>query len=188
VYGVLHCPAYRKTYEQNLKREFPRIPFYKDFRQWRGWGKGLMDLHIGFEGAAPYKLKRVDEKPPKAGTSKKDKSGQLPQFTTFESEAMKTPKAKLRADKDSHAIAIDEVTRLEGVPPKAWEYRLGNRSAIEWVLEQYKESKPSDPTIAEKFNSYRFADYKENVIELIKRVCTVSVKTMEIVGQMGEDD
>ena len=33
-------------------------------------------------------------------------------------------------------------------------------------------------------NTYRFADYKEKVIDLLKRVCTVSVKTMEIIKQM----
>ncbi|MDT7541358.1 MAG: hypothetical protein QOE33_1262 [Acidobacteriota bacterium] len=69
----------------------------------------------------------------------------------------------------------------------AWEYRLGNRSALEWILDQYKEKRPQDATIAERFNTYRFADYKEPVIELLKRVCTVSVKTVEITGQMPED-
>jgi predicted helicase len=53
------------------------------------------------------------------------------------------------------------------------------------VLDQYKEKKPSDPTIAEKFNTYRFADYKEKVIDLLMRVCTVSVRTMEIVVLMS---
>jgi hypothetical protein len=43
---------------------------------------------------------------------------------------------------------------------------------------------PSDPTIAEKFNTYRFADYKEHVIDLLKRVCFVSFETMKIVHQM----
>ncbi len=47
-----------------------------------------------------------------------------------------------------------------------------------------KEKKPSDPTIAEKFNTYRFADYKEQVIDLLKRVCTVSVETMKVIEQM----
>ena len=54
------------------------------------------------------------------------------------------------------------------------------------MLERYKEKKPKDPTIAEKFNTYKFADYKENVIELLGRVCMVSVKTMEIVKEMPE--
>ncbi|MEI7796458.1 MAG: type ISP restriction/modification enzyme, partial [Methylococcaceae bacterium] len=31
VYAVLHHPVYREKYEQNLKREFPRVPFYDDF-------------------------------------------------------------------------------------------------------------------------------------------------------------
>jgi len=61
---------------------------------------------------------------------------------------------------------------------------LGNRCAVEWILDQYKEKKPKDPTIAEKFNTYRFADYKEQVIDLLMRVCTVSVETMNIIREM----
>jgi hypothetical protein len=36
--------------------------------------------------------------------------------------------------------------------------------------------RPKDPTIAEKFNTYHFADYKDQVIDLLKRVCTVIVE------------
>ena len=81
-------------------------------------------------------------------------------------------------------IILDEETRLEGVPAIAWEYHLGNRSALEWILDQYKEKKPSDKTIAEKFNTYRFADYKTQVIDLLTRVCTVSVETLKIIAEM----
>jgi predicted helicase len=63
---------------------------------------------------------------------------------------------------------------------------LGNRSALEWVLDQYKEKTPKDPTIREKFNTYRFADYKENAIDLLCRVTTVSVETQKIVEAMGK--
>jgi len=52
------------------------------------------------------------------------------------------------------------------------------------VLDQYKEKKPKDPTIAEKFHTYKFADYKDQVIDLLKRVCMVSVRTMGVVGEM----
>jgi len=75
---------------------------------------------------------------------------------------------------------------LQGVPPAAWDYKLGNRSALEWILDQYKEKKPPDPTIAEKFNTYRFSDYKVQVIELLQRVCTVSVKTIGIIKEMKD--
>ena len=79
------------------------------------------------------------------------------------------------------AITLDERTALAGIPERAWEYQLGSRSALEWVLDQYKERKPRDPTIREKFNTYRFSDHKEEVIDLLRQVCTVSVATMEIV-------
>jgi predicted helicase len=45
-----------------------------------------------------------------------------------------------------------------------------------------------DPTIAEKFNTYKFADYKEQVIDLLTRICTVSVKTMQIIQVMEKLD
>jgi predicted helicase len=73
---------------------------------------------------------------------------------------------------------------LSGVPAQAWDYRLGTYSALEWILECYKERTPKDPTIREKSNTYKFADYKEQVIALLKRVCTVSIETMKIVEQM----
>ena len=74
---------------------------------------------------------------------------------------------------------------MQGVPTQAWEYRLGNRSALEWVLDQYNERKPRDPTIRERFNTYRFADHKENVIDLLGRVCAVSAFTTTIVKELG---
>jgi predicted helicase len=185
VYGVLHNPAYRKKYELNLKREFPRIPFYKDFWPWAQWGKKLMNLHINFEEAKPHSLKRIDIK------SKEKKEKQKEFFPKIkEPEPMFGIKAKikvkLKADKQNNTIEIDELTTLKEIPKEAWEYKLGNRSAVEWILDQYKEKKPKDKTIAEKFNTYHFADYKEHVIELIKKVTTVSVETMKIIKEMND--
>jgi len=63
---------------------------------------------------------------------------------------------------------------------------FGNRSALDWVLDQHKERKPRDPTIREKFDTYRFADHKERVIDLLLRVATVSVETMRIVAALRD--
>ncbi|MGY6528781.1 MAG: type ISP restriction/modification enzyme [Cyanobacterium sp.] len=167
VYGVLHNPEYRQKYELNLKREFPRIPLYEDFWQWASWGKKLMDLHLNYETIKPYELRRIDLPSP---PSPKGEGG---------------VKVKLKADKVKHKITLDEITTLENIPPVAWEYKLGNRSALEWILDQYKEKKPRDKTIAEKFNNYRFADYKEEVIDLLMKVTTVSVETMKIIDEMN---
>ena len=94
-------------------------------------------------------------------------------------------RAILRADKDRGVITLDEQTTLRSVPAEAWEYRLGSRSALEWVLDQYKERKPRDPTIRERFNTYRFADHKEHVVDLLGRVCAVSVFTTTIVNELS---
>jgi predicted helicase len=165
-YAVLHNPEYRKKYELNLKREFPRLPFYEDFFKWVAWGKQLMELHINYETVAPFDLQVIDNT-----HLVKDKNYKL--------------KVKLKADKVNNVIAIDEHTYIHGIPESAWLYKLGNRSALEWVLDQYKEKKYTDKTITEKFNTYRFADYKDQVIDLLKRVCTVSVETMKIVEEMN---
>jgi predicted helicase len=125
-----------------------------------------MGLHIGYETVEPWALERIDaaeEKSRKAGVA---------------------PKALLRANKDSGNIQLDSETQLTGVPPEAWTYKLGDRSALEWILDQYKEKSPKDPTIREKFNTYRFADHKEKVIDLLRRVTRVSVETMKIVEAM----
>ena len=141
-------------------REFPRLPLYHDFDIWARMGQKLLDLHLGFESAEPYPLQRNDQ----AGAA---------------------TRVILRPGKERGVIVLDDKTTLTGVPPDAWRYRLGSRSALEWVLDQYKERKPKDPTIAERFNTYRFADHKERVIDLLQRVCTVSVQTMDVVDDMA---
>ncbi len=95
------------------------------------------------------------------------------------------PKAKLKADKAAGDIILDSQTTLSGVPAAAWGYKLGNRSALEWVLERYKERPPKDKTVAERFHTYRFTDHKEDVIVLLRRVCTVSVATSAVVAEMA---
>ncbi len=165
-YAVLHDPIYREKYALNLKREFPRIPFYPNFSQWVAWGEKLMALHIDYESVAPFALKRIDIPDEKARA------------------AGQAPKAMLRVDPSLGTITLDSETSLTGVPPEAWTYKLGNRCALEWILDQYKEKKPKDPTIRAKFDTYRFADYKEKVIDLLLRVTTVSVETVKIVGAM----
>ena len=159
-YAMLHDPAYLQEYEVDLRRDFPRVYFQEDFAWWAQQGRELLDLHIGFETAEPWPLERLDQ------------NGVTP------------TRAILRADNERGVITLDEQTSLQGVPTQAWEYRLGNRSALEWVLDQYKERKPRDPTIRERFNTYRFADHKEHVIDLLGRVCAVSAFTTNIVEEL----
>jgi predicted helicase len=160
VYAVLHDPRYREKFALNLKAEFPHIPFHPDFSAWANLGAKLIELHAYFEQVTPYPLERV------------------------ELSSKVAPKCRLKADKTANLIEIDTHTQLKNIPASAWNYQLGNRSALEWVLEQYKEKTPKDPTIREKFNTYRFAEHKEQVIELLMKVCQVSVETMGVIGEI----
>ena len=160
VYAVLHDPVYRYDYGVDLLREFPRLPLYRYFGDWAKMGRKLLELHLGFEEAAPYPLERVEGDKP-AG------------------------KALLRADRERGLIRLDERTTLAGVPADAWRYRLGSRSAVEWVLDQHRERKARDATVAARFGGYRFGAHKERVVELLGRVCAVSVGTMDIIDDMA---
>jgi predicted helicase len=156
VYAVLHHKEYRQKYDLNLKRDFPRIPFYQDFKKWRDLGKKLLELHLDYENVIPFPLKQIEVKNPK-----------------------EKPKTKLKANKEIGEIILDENTSLSGIPALAWEYKLGNRSALEWILDQFKETNSDDINIQD-IKPYQFADYKDFVIDLLMRVCTVSVETMKI--------
>ena len=161
-YAVLHNPAYREKYADNLRREFPRLPLYADFRKWAKRGAKLMALHLGFENAKPFPLVRRDS----------------------EGDA---GRAKLRADRENGRIVVDGKTVLEGVPPEAWEYKLGGRSALEWVLDQHKDKRVRDATVSAKFPPPPFSGRKEEVIELLRRVCAVSVETVRITREMESE-
>ncbi len=166
VYGVLHDPIYRDNHDIDLKHDFPKIPLYSNFTQWREWGQALLDLHMGYELAEPFPLVRTD-----VADEKVRATGQVPRVI-------------LKADSEKGNIVLDAETQLSGIPASAWLYRLGSRSAIEWVLDQHREHAPKDPVVREKFSTYRFADYKEETVDLLARVVTVSVKTIEITEAM----
>jgi predicted helicase len=163
----LHNPKFINRYSKNLQNEFPRIPLYLDFNKWEKWGKSLMDYHVNYEKISSYPLERDDINP------ENNRKAIVP---------------RLISRKNTGIIEIDTLTNLRGIPKEVWDYRLGTYSAIDWVLERYKEKIPKDPTIRENFNTYKFADHKEQVIDLICKVCTVSVETMKIIRQMEETE
>ena len=170
-YAVLHDPVYRYDYANDLLREFPRLPLYHDFDIWARMGNRLLDLHLNFETADPYPLERRDK--PAPSPSANGGGDALP------------PRPRLKADKERGIIVIDDRTSLHGIPEDAWRYELGNRSALEWVLDQHKEKKPRDPTIRARFDNYRLSDRKERLVDLLAKICAISVQTMEIVDDMA---
>jgi predicted helicase len=164
VYAVLHHPQYRARFEQDLKRELPRIPLVKtkdDFQAMAAAGRKLADLHVNYEKHKPYPLKRVEN--PEAKLD-------------WRVEAM-----KLNKNRDS--ILYNDFLVLEGIPPEAFEYRLGNRSALEWVIDQYRATRDERGEITSDPNR---PDDEEYIVRLVAQVIAVSLETMKIIGDLPD--
>ena len=67
---------------------------------------------------------------------------------------------------------------LHGIPPETFEYRLGNRSALEWVIDQYQVSTDKRSGIT---NDPNRPDDPEYIVRLLGQVITVSLETVKVV-------
>jgi predicted helicase len=159
IYALLHHPGYREKYADNLKRELPRIPFAPDFRAFARAGAELMRLHVHYEAAPEYKLDWQE-----TGT---------PFHTRVED--------KMRFNKDRTAIVVNPTLSLAGIPPEAHEYKLGSRSAIEWVVDQYRVTEDKRSGIRQDPNNAADPEY---IPRLIARVTTVSLETLRLVRSL----
>ena len=116
-YGLLHHPVYREKYEMNLKRDLPHIPFAEDFRGFATAGAALADLHVNYESAPIYDQLRQHETP-----------GVPVDWNV----------AKMKFSKDKTQLIYNAFLTLDGIPAEVFAYRLGTRSALEWVVDQYR--------------------------------------------------
>jgi predicted helicase len=207
VYALLHHPTYRTRFAENLKRELPRIPFMgvrmargnrgrpsgpslpeavtffplaamekmqgdakpdhdpkasaKVFHAFADAGKKLADLHVNYESAKEFPLKRQENKEVKLD---------------WRVEAIKL-------SKDKASLIYNDFLTLNGIPPEVYEYRLGNRSALEWVIDQYRISRDEKGNITSDPNRM---DDEEYIVRLIGQVITVSLETQRVIAGLPE--
>ena len=157
VYGILHSPLYREKYAANLRRELPRVPFANDFNAYVDAGKQLLSLHINYEDQLEYPLTE-------AWTEGKSKDYRV---------------IKMKRDKnDATNLVYNESLTIVGLPILIDEYKLGNRSALNWVIDQYQVSSDKRSGIVNDPNRIDDPTY---IVRLIKKVVTVSMETRRIV-------
>jgi predicted helicase len=82
---------------------------------------------------------------------------------------------KLRLAKDRRSLKVNETLTLAGIPPEAFDYRLGNRSALEWVIDQYQVTEDKKSGIRSDPNR---ADDPDYIVKLVGRVIRVSIETV----------
>jgi predicted helicase len=155
IYAILHHPVYRERYAENLKRELPRIPFAPNFEAFADAGKELARLHIDYESLDPWPLEYIERKD-----------------VPFSERV-----TKMKLSKDRNSIQVNESLNLAGIPPEVFEYRLGSKSAIEWVIDQYQVKGESDPNRE---------DDPGYIVRLVGQVVRVSMETVRIVNGLHD--
>ena len=161
IYGILHHPGYRETFADNLKHELPRIPFAPNFKAFAKAGRELSQLHLDYEQSEMYDLNWIE-------------APGVPLSYRVE---------KMKLTKDKTAVVVNPSLTLSGIPPEAFEYRLGNRSALEWVIDQYQVTEDKRSGIRSDPNR---ADDPEYIVRLIGQVVYVSVETVRIVNSLPD--
>jgi predicted helicase len=156
VYAVLHHPLYRERYAANLKRELPRVPYAPDFRAFVEAGARLADLHVNYERQPEHALARTEQ----TGVALDYRVG------------------RMKLDRDKGTLRYNDFLTLSGIPAETFDYRLGNRSALEWIVDQYQVSTDRRSGIT---NDPNRADDPEYVVRLVGQVVHVSLETGKLV-------
>jgi len=165
-YGLLHSPGYRAEFAADLTKMLPRLPRLEeaaDFREFASAGRELAGLHVGYDKVEPYPLEEI-------------LSG---------STDLRVKKMAFGKNKDRSRIIFNQHITLAGVPDAAYEYMIGSRSAIEWVMERHQVKTDKASGIVNDPNDWcdEVGDPRY-IVELVKRIVTVSLETMKIVDAL----
>ena len=160
IYALLHHPVYRERYQVNLKRDLPHIPFAPMFWEFVESGKQLAEIHVHYEDQPKYKLDLIET----------------------EGMSLDWCVEQMRFSKDKTQIRYNDFLTLDGIPAEVFQYRLGNRSALEWVVDQYRIK--TDRRSGIENNPNRGND-EEYIVDLIRKVISVSLETVRIVEKLS---
>ena len=123
-------------------------------------GQKLADLHLNYESGKEYPLKRV---------------------VTPDEPLSYVVADKMRLSKDKTELRVNDSLALTGIPPAVFNYRLGNRSALDWVIDQYRVTEDARSGIVSNPNR---EDDPQYIVRLVKQMVYVSVETVEIVDAL----
>jgi predicted helicase len=144
-----------------LKKELARLPLWQPFREITEIGGKLADLHVNYESQPEYRLKEVENPNTQA---------------TFRVE-------KMRLSPDKTELIYNNFLILKGIPVEVYEYKLGNRSALEWIIERYQITQDKRSGI---INDPNREDDEQYILRLIGQVITLSLETVKLVNRLKE--
>jgi len=131
------------------------------FKAFAKAGQRLAEIHVHYEQQPEYKLTKIEKK----------------------GEKLDYRVTKMKLSKDKTTLIYNQFLSLSGIPKETYEYRLGNRSALEWVIDQYQVSTDKRSGIT---NDPNREDDREYILRLIGQVITVSLETVNIVKSLPQ--
>lgn len=180
VYGILHSPEYRTTFEADLKKMLPRLPLVdkpEEFMAFSQAGRRLADLHLNYETVEPYQGVNI--------SIKSDNPNYEVQKMRFGKLDSKTA--------DKSVIFYNSQITISDIPAEAYDYQVNGKSALEWIMERYQVTTDAKSGITNNPNDWsREHGDEKYIFNLVLRIITVSVETMKIVNALpklnfGED-
>jgi predicted helicase len=120
-------------------------------------GTKLAELHVGYEDQPEYPLTWLENE-------------DVPLSYRVE---------KMKLSRDKTQLVVNEFLTLAGIPPQTFDYRLGNRSALDWIIDRYRVRKDKRSGIVNDPNRLDDPGY---IVRLVGKVITVSLGTVRIVA------
>ncbi len=176
VYALLHHPEYRERYADDLKKMLPHIPRAVGFHTYASVGRELADLHVNYERVEPYPS--VQEE-----ASLHAPTDPWERYRIGERK-MRFPKLG-RKGKDHTRLEYNEYVTLVGIPEQAQHYTISGRSPLDWVIDRYYVKTDKASGIVNDPNDFLREQGRPNaVVDLIKRLVTVSMRTQELLSTL----
>ena len=182
VYGILHSEEYRDVFAADLKKALPRIPQVKTqevFWAFSRAGRALSDLHVGYEEVEPWPeldVAYAEGFDPGAADAWRVEKMRYPRVDD--------PEAGKKVE-DRTRVLYNAAITISGIPLRAHDYRLGARSAIDWVLNQYQVKTDTASGIVNDPNDWAAEhDQPTYIFDLVRKVVTVSIRTLDIVESL----
>jgi len=181
VYGFLHCPAYRETFANDLKKMLPRLPLVEksdDFWAFSRAGRELADLHLNYEQVPASKEVVVDWHNMLPGMMDADTPEKLYRVTQMRF-------GKRGKDKDRSVIEYNQFITLRNIPLRAYVYVVNGKSAIEWIMERYCDKVDKKSGIRNDANQWGIEHGNPKYpLELLQSIITLSLKTLDIIDTL----
>ena len=187
VYGLLHSEEYRQKYANNLNKDLPRIPAvarFEDFQAFARAGRALAKLHLGFDAVKPYPAK-IEYTKKRSDLVDEDYRVIKMRFSRPHGVMGRKNESGSEEKWDRTRVHYNEVITVSGIPIEAYEYIVNGKSAIEWVME--RQAITTDKTTGIVNDANAWATERRNSkypLELLLRVVTVSLETMQIVRKL----